>query len=79
MMSTMMTPKTLAAKLGVHENTLAKWRLQGVGPKFVKVQRHVRYADYDVEQWVEERKFSSTTEADEAEKFCIAGVYRAIR
>lgn len=64
MSSNLLTPKQLAAKLGVHENTLAKWRLYGGGPAYIKVQRHVRYAEADVEAWLNERKFQSTTEAD---------------
>lgn len=69
MATNLITPKQLAAIFGVNENTLAKWRLQGVGPKFVKIQRHVRYAANDVDHWTNERTFASTTEADAALKF----------
>lgn len=69
MSSNLLTPKQLAALFAVNENTLAKWRLQGVGPKFVKIQRHVRYAANDVVRWTNERTFASTTEADAALKF----------
>ena len=64
MSSKLITPKQLAVLLTVNENTLAKWRLIGDGPKFIRVQRSIRYADYDVDQWLEQRKFQSTTEAD---------------
>lgn len=60
----LLKPKQLAATLGINENTLAKWRLSGVGPKYIKVQRHIRYSEYDVREWLNERKFHSTTEAD---------------
>ena len=69
MSSHLLTPKQLAAMFGINENTLAKWRLQGVGPKFIKIQRHVRYAANDVDHWTNERTFASTTEADAALKF----------
>ena len=69
MSSKLLTPKQLAGLLAVNENTLAKWRLQGVGPKFVKIQRHVRYAANDVDCWTNERTFASTTAADAALKF----------
>ena len=69
MIKNLLTPKQLAGLLAVNENTLAKWRLQGVGPKFVKIQRHVRYAANDVDSWTHERTFASTTAADAALKF----------
>lgn len=69
MSSNLLTPKQLAALFAVNENTLAKWRLQGNGPKFIKIQRHVRYAANDVVRWTNERTFASTTEADAALKF----------
>jgi hypothetical protein len=69
MIKNLLTPKQLAGLLAVNENTLAKWRLQGVGPKFVKIQRHVRYAANDVDCWTNERTFASTTAADAALKF----------
>jgi predicted DNA-binding transcriptional regulator AlpA len=64
MSSNLLTPKQLAELLAVNENTLAKWRLIGGGPKFIRVQRSIRYADNDVDQWLDQRKFQSTTEAD---------------
>ena len=64
MSSNLLTPKQLAAKLCINENTLAKWRLTGLGPQYIKVQRCIRYAVSDVEEWLEKRKFQSTTEAD---------------
>lgn len=64
MATNLLNPKQLANHLGINENTLAKWRLSGVGPKYIKVQRHIRYAESDVEEWLNDRKFHSTTEAD---------------
>lgn len=69
MSSNLLTPKQLAALLAVNENTLAKWRLLGIGPKFIKIQRHVRYAANDVDHWTSQRTFASTTAADAALKF----------
>lgn len=65
----LLTPKQLAEMFAVNENTLAKWRLQGIGPKFIKIQRNVRYAANDVDRWTNERTFASTTTADAALKF----------
>ncbi len=57
--------KTTANKLGVSPQTLEGWRVRGGGPPFVKVShRCVRYRDRDLEQWVDDRVVTSTTEAD---------------
>jgi hypothetical protein len=32
--------------------TLAKWRSDGTGPRFIKVGRHVRYDWADVRAWL---------------------------
>jgi predicted DNA-binding transcriptional regulator AlpA len=69
MSSNLITPKQLAELLAVNENTLAKWRLIGDGPKFIRVQRRIRYAANDVDHWMNERTFASTTAADASLKF----------
>lgn len=69
MHNNLLTPKQLAELFAVNENTIAKWRVQGIGPKFIKIQRNVRYAANDVDHWTNERTFASTTAADAALKF----------
>lgn len=69
MKNNLLTPKQLAELFAVNENTIAKWRVQGIGPKFIKIQRNVRYAANDVDHWTNERTFASTTAADAALKF----------
>jgi excisionase family DNA binding protein len=51
------------AFLGVPVGTLANWRYQGKGPRFVKVGRHVRYRRSDVEAWLELHVRESTAAA----------------
>jgi excisionase family DNA binding protein len=47
--------------LRVHPATLATWRHEGRGPKFVKVgDRRVRYRLSDVETWLDGQTRSST-------------------
>jgi excisionase family DNA binding protein len=46
--------------LGVSVGTLANWRYQGRGPRFVKVGRHVRYRRADVESWLDRNAREST-------------------
>jgi excisionase family DNA binding protein len=46
--------------LDVPTGTLANWRYQRRGPRFVKVGRHVRYRRSDVEAWLEKNAREST-------------------
>ena len=56
--------ETEAAKLiGFSIRTVQKWRMQGRGPKFVKVSsRAIRYRREDVDAWIESRLRSSTSD-----------------
>lgn len=57
-----------AAKfLNVQPATLEQWRWNGRGPRFVKIGRSCRYRLVDLEAFLEERVFSSTTEAQASE------------
>jgi hypothetical protein len=53
-----------AAKfLGYSQKSLQRWRIQGGGPKFVKVsQRSIRYRKLDLITWSEERVRTSTSD-----------------
>jgi len=42
--------------------TLQKWRVDGGGPVFVKTGRSVRYEIADLDDWVDQRRFRSTSE-----------------
>ncbi|MFT6583403.1 MAG: excisionase family DNA binding protein [Alphaproteobacteria bacterium] len=61
-----LTQPEAAEVLRLSERTLEKQRLEGNGPKFVKAGRRVLYRDSDLEAWLEERTFQSTTEAEAA-------------
>lgn len=61
-MEKLLSPPELAELLkDVPEKTLADWRSRGVGPKFVRVGRFVRYRPADVEEWLEERAGLTTS------------------
>lgn len=51
----LLTPKELAARLKIHTNTLAKWRMINAGPKFLRMgegpKSRVRYRLADVEDF----------------------------
>lgn len=54
--------KTLAEQLGVTEGTLAKWRLSGAGPCYIRVGRRIGYDPADVAAWLDARRVNSTSE-----------------
>jgi predicted DNA-binding transcriptional regulator AlpA len=54
-----MTSQELSEFIGVAVKTLANWRSQAVGPKYVKPGGRVRYRLSDVEQWLISREYGS--------------------
>lgn len=48
-----MSPEELAEYLGVPVASVYGWRYKSVGPRAVKVGRHLRYRVSDVEAWIE--------------------------
>lgn len=50
-MSELLTPKELAAYLKTRPQTLANWRAAKTGPRFLKLEGHVRYRMEDVLEW----------------------------
>jgi excisionase family DNA binding protein len=49
----LMTPNELADFLGIPVGTIYQWRVRGLGPRAVRVGRHIRFRRPDVEQWVD--------------------------
>jgi predicted DNA-binding transcriptional regulator AlpA len=58
----LLTPRAAAELLSVSESWLAKARMRGDGPPYVKVGRAVRYAQAAVLQWLKSRQHLSTSE-----------------
>jgi hypothetical protein len=58
----LLTTKALAPKIGVTEGALAKWRLSGEGPRFIRVQRRIAYDPRDVQEWLDARRVGSTSQ-----------------
>ncbi|MDP9459584.1 MAG: helix-turn-helix domain-containing protein [Actinomycetota bacterium] len=48
------TPE-VATYLGVPVQTLYVWRTKGVGPRAVRVGKHLRYRWSDVDAWLEQQ------------------------
>jgi predicted DNA-binding transcriptional regulator AlpA len=63
--TTNLTPLDTAAAaeyVGLSKSTLEKLRCWGTGPKYLKLNRAVRYRVSDLEGWLNERLVSSTSE-----------------
>lgn len=50
----LLTPKQLAKYLGIATYTLSQYRIQGCGPKYLKLGRVIRYRPSDVQEWIDE-------------------------
>jgi hypothetical protein len=55
---------------GISSKTMASWRTRGGGPKFIRISSNpksiradVRYDVADLDAWLDERRFASTSEA----------------
>lgn len=51
-----------ARLIGLSPGTLAKWRLSGYGPIFAKLGRRVIYRKADIDEWLADKRHSSTSE-----------------
>lgn len=60
------TTKQAAEFLQIKETTLEQWRWNGKSPRFIKMGRCVRYRKADLEAFMNERVYGSTTEAQQA-------------
>ena len=58
----LLTPKEAAEFLRVSLSWLAKARMRGDGPPFVKVGRSVRYSEAALVQWMRGRQRLSTSQ-----------------
>lgn len=67
MAETYLTPADLSERIGYSVATLARWRVEGHGPKFLKpghgLRAHVRYRLSDVIAWEEASAIGNTGQA----------------
>jgi predicted DNA-binding transcriptional regulator AlpA len=59
---TLLYPANTAKLMGVSTSWLAKRRLAGDGPRFVKIGRSVRYPESSVREYIKSRMRMSTSE-----------------
>ncbi len=67
-MTPLFSTSELAARLGLAEITLRKWRIYGTGPRFVRLGATIRYRAEDIDAWVASRGANSTSERSKSPK-----------
>ena len=63
-----LTTRQAAEVTGLAVPTLNKLRVYGGGPRFCKLGRSVRYRRTDLDEWLDARVVSSTSEASAAKQ-----------
>jgi predicted DNA-binding transcriptional regulator AlpA len=58
----LLTPKEAAKLLKVSLSWLAKARMRGDGPPYIRIGRSIRYAEVALVQWMKSRQRLSTSE-----------------
>ncbi len=58
-----MNQRQLANRWGVSEATLERWRSEGIGPRYLKLQGRVMYREKDIEDYEENCLRYSTQKA----------------
>lgn len=53
---TLTTPAELAMKVKVSTRTLQDWRSKGIGPKWIKTGKVVRYRSSDIAAWLKSQE-----------------------
>ncbi len=59
-----LTDVEVARRLGVSRFTVRSWRLKGVGPRFLKLGRAVRYRPQDVDEYERQALVETQTRSD---------------
>jgi len=62
-MQPLLTQRQASEMLALSERTVERLRCSGLGPKFVRCGRSIRYRVADLEEWIERRVVGSTSEA----------------
>ena len=63
MATLLLTQREAASVLRLSERTLERWRVAGIGPRFVRLgRRSIRYRQQNVDAYVAARVVASTSE-----------------
>ena len=68
LLSDLLTDDQVHQLTGIKPKTLANWRGQGKGPRFVKVGHRIRYRPEDIQAFIESRVYTSTSAYQVARK-----------
>jgi len=60
----LLSPKEAAAFLNCSEWTLAAYRCEGKGPRFMRLGNRIRYTPSALAEWIESNSAASTSEHD---------------
>lgn len=58
----LMSKRQAADYLGKNERTLERWLRDGVGPRYLRVGRTIRYRRADIDDWLAGREYASQAE-----------------
>lgn len=58
----LLTPDEAAAVCKVSPDTLVNWRVRGVGPRYIRMGRAIRYSLHDLAAYMAARTQQSTSE-----------------
>jgi predicted DNA-binding transcriptional regulator AlpA len=61
-----------AERLNIRARTLDHWRWRGIGPKYHKVGRLVRYDESDIDAWLDSQKYQHTSQHSAAHLLTVA-------
>ena len=61
-MQNLLTEQDVSRQLHVSLATLRRWRLEGRGPKFIKVSSLVRYRPEELEEWLVSQPVGGTSD-----------------
>jgi len=61
-MQSLLTEQDVSRQLHVSLATLRRWRLEGRGPKFIKVSSLVRYRPEELEEWLASQPVGGTSD-----------------
>lgn len=62
LLDSLITPATLAERLGTTERSLSEWRITGRGPKFIRIGRSPRYRPEAVDEWLLAQEHARTSD-----------------
>lgn len=58
-----LTTEDVAKRYQTHGVTVAKWRMEGRGPKFLKIGKRVLYPLAELERWESENMLKNTAQS----------------